>query len=281
MSSRLAPAAHGMVLGSVLRSMAKTPPPAARRPPRRPREGVGPEVLEVDDGVAHHPVERGVGSPDDLDVGDGQGGRGGGSTPTPPSHVAAHHVGRSRRQGLHRPPPHRTHAIASTASAGRARRRAGRGATGGTDAHSTTRRAPAKLGTCPSIRPPSSVAPAPPGSAEIVPALVDYIRVPALSPAFDPAWQEHGHLEAVAAEAAAWARGRAIAGPAGRGRAPARQDPGGVVRGAGLRRRSRRRHGAALRPPRQAATHDRVARRPRPLDAGHRRRPPVRAGRRG
>jgi acetylornithine deacetylase/succinyl-diaminopimelate desuccinylase-like protein len=47
---------------------------------------------------------------------------------------------------------------------------------------------------------------------EIVPALVDYVRVPALSPAFDPDWAEHGHLEAVAAAAADWARARAIAG---------------------------------------------------------------------
>ena len=47
---------------------------------------------------------------------------------------------------------------------------------------------------------------------EIQPALVDYIRVPALSVAFDPDWAEHGHLDAVVESAATWAAGRAIAG---------------------------------------------------------------------
>ena len=47
---------------------------------------------------------------------------------------------------------------------------------------------------------------------EIVPALVRYIRVPALSPAFDADWEVAGHLDAVASEAAAWAAGRPIAG---------------------------------------------------------------------
>jgi acetylornithine deacetylase/succinyl-diaminopimelate desuccinylase-like protein len=48
--------------------------------------------------------------------------------------------------------------------------------------------------------------------ADIVATLVDYIRVPALSVAFDPDWAEHGHLDAVVDSAAAWAAGRAIAG---------------------------------------------------------------------
>jgi acetylornithine deacetylase/succinyl-diaminopimelate desuccinylase-like protein len=48
--------------------------------------------------------------------------------------------------------------------------------------------------------------------AEIQPALTDYIRIPALSVAFDPDWSEHGHLDAVAGDAAAWATARAIAG---------------------------------------------------------------------
>ena len=47
---------------------------------------------------------------------------------------------------------------------------------------------------------------------EIEPALVEYIRVPALSSAFDPDWAEHGHLDAVVDSAAAWAARRAIAG---------------------------------------------------------------------
>jgi acetylornithine deacetylase/succinyl-diaminopimelate desuccinylase-like protein len=47
---------------------------------------------------------------------------------------------------------------------------------------------------------------------DIQPTLVEYIRVPALSVAFDPDWAEHGHLDAVVDSAAAWAAGRAIAG---------------------------------------------------------------------
>ena len=30
---------------------------------------------------------------------------------------------------------------------------------------------------------------------EIIPVLTDYIRIPNKSPAFDPAWQAHGHME--------------------------------------------------------------------------------------
>lgn len=48
--------------------------------------------------------------------------------------------------------------------------------------------------------------------AEIQPALTEYIRVPALSVAFDPDWAAHGHLDAVVEAAASWARGRSIAG---------------------------------------------------------------------
>jgi len=47
---------------------------------------------------------------------------------------------------------------------------------------------------------------------DIQPTLEDYIRVPALSSAFDPGWAEHGHLDAVVDSAAAWAARRAIAG---------------------------------------------------------------------
>ena len=32
---------------------------------------------------------------------------------------------------------------------------------------------------------------------EIVPRLVDYIRIPAKSPHFDPAWEANGHIERV------------------------------------------------------------------------------------
>ncbi|MEO9134994.1 MAG: M20 family metallopeptidase [Casimicrobiaceae bacterium] len=47
---------------------------------------------------------------------------------------------------------------------------------------------------------------------EIVPRLVDYIRIPAKSPHFDPAWEAHGHIERVIRLAEAWARAQPIAG---------------------------------------------------------------------
>src|ERR1700712_3485696 len=47
---------------------------------------------------------------------------------------------------------------------------------------------------------------------DIQPALTDYIRVPALSSAFDPDWAEHGHLDSVVNSAATWAATRQIAG---------------------------------------------------------------------
>ncbi len=49
---------------------------------------------------------------------------------------------------------------------------------------------------------------------EIVPSLVDYIRIPNKSPAFDPDWQAHGHMERVVAQFSAWARAK-TAGIAG------------------------------------------------------------------
>ena len=46
----------------------------------------------------------------------------------------------------------------------------------------------------------------------IVPALVDYIAVPAKSPAFDADWQAHGHIDRVVADAMRWIEGRRLAG---------------------------------------------------------------------
>ncbi|HXH82256.1 MAG TPA: M20/M25/M40 family metallo-hydrolase [Candidatus Tectomicrobia bacterium] len=46
----------------------------------------------------------------------------------------------------------------------------------------------------------------------IVPALTEYVRIPAKSPAFDPAWQQHGHLDAAVALVERWARARPIEG---------------------------------------------------------------------
>jgi acetylornithine deacetylase/succinyl-diaminopimelate desuccinylase-like protein len=48
--------------------------------------------------------------------------------------------------------------------------------------------------------------------ADILPALRDYVAVPALSRTFDPEWADHGHLDAVVEAAATWARARPIAG---------------------------------------------------------------------
>jgi acetylornithine deacetylase/succinyl-diaminopimelate desuccinylase-like protein len=47
---------------------------------------------------------------------------------------------------------------------------------------------------------------------ELIPRLVDYVKVPAKSPAFDASWSEHGHLQAVVKAAHAWAAAQKIAG---------------------------------------------------------------------
>ncbi|TAK80302.1 MAG: M20/M25/M40 family metallo-hydrolase [Betaproteobacteria bacterium] len=46
----------------------------------------------------------------------------------------------------------------------------------------------------------------------IVPALVDYIRIPAQSPHFDKEWAKHGHIDAAVKLAADWCRRHAPAG---------------------------------------------------------------------
>ncbi len=47
---------------------------------------------------------------------------------------------------------------------------------------------------------------------EIVPALTDYIAVPAKSPMFDADWAAHGHIEKVLTKAAAWVEAKKVAG---------------------------------------------------------------------
>lgn len=47
---------------------------------------------------------------------------------------------------------------------------------------------------------------------QIVPALTDYIAIPAKSPMFDAEWAQHGHIERVVRNAASWVEGRRIAG---------------------------------------------------------------------
>lgn len=46
----------------------------------------------------------------------------------------------------------------------------------------------------------------------IVPQLIEYIRLPAKSPAFDPQWAQHGYLDAAVAQAAAWVEAQGVAG---------------------------------------------------------------------
>jgi len=48
---------------------------------------------------------------------------------------------------------------------------------------------------------------------EIIPALSDYIRIPNKSPAFDPDWEAHGHMEKVVQMFAAWANSKLAAFP--------------------------------------------------------------------
>ncbi len=47
---------------------------------------------------------------------------------------------------------------------------------------------------------------------ELAPQLVEYVRVPAKSPAFDPEWRAHGHLQRVVEDAHRWCRAQPVAG---------------------------------------------------------------------
>src|SRR5512136_495458 len=46
----------------------------------------------------------------------------------------------------------------------------------------------------------------------ILPALTDYIAIPAKSPMFDADWAAHGHIERVIRDAAAWVESRKVPG---------------------------------------------------------------------
>jgi acetylornithine deacetylase/succinyl-diaminopimelate desuccinylase-like protein len=48
--------------------------------------------------------------------------------------------------------------------------------------------------------------------SDIVPALTEYIRIPAKSPMYDAQWAEHGHLDRAVDLITGWARGRKIEG---------------------------------------------------------------------
>ncbi|HEY4998473.1 MAG TPA: M20 family metallopeptidase [Usitatibacter sp.] len=47
---------------------------------------------------------------------------------------------------------------------------------------------------------------------EIVPQLVEYVRIPAKSPHFDPKWREHGHIDAAVRQAHDWVKRQAVRG---------------------------------------------------------------------
>ena len=47
---------------------------------------------------------------------------------------------------------------------------------------------------------------------EIVPRLQDYIAIPAKSPMFDPQWAQHGHIDTVVRNAAAWVESQKVEG---------------------------------------------------------------------
>ena len=116
---------------------------------------------------------------------------------------------------------------------------------------------------------------------DIVPQLTDYIRVPAKSPALRPALGGATATSTrVVRQAEAWVRRQPVRGSSSeivRLRGP---HAGAVLRGAGEPRRARRRDGAAVRPPRQAARDARLARRPRAVDPGDRGRQALRPRRR-
>src|SRR6201993_2305281 len=48
---------------------------------------------------------------------------------------------------------------------------------------------------------------------EVVPRLIDYIRIPNKSPAFDRDWAAHGHMDAAVELLAGWAKGKLAALP--------------------------------------------------------------------
>src|SRR5471030_889176 len=47
---------------------------------------------------------------------------------------------------------------------------------------------------------------------DIVPQLVEYVRIPAKSPHFDPQWREHGHIDAAVRQAHEWVKRQAVRG---------------------------------------------------------------------
>ena len=118
---------------------------------------------------------------------------------------------------------------------------------------------------------------------EIVPQITKYIEVPAKSPMFDAEWQEHGFIDRVVRDAAAWVERQQVQGLEARGDPPRGPHAGDLLRRAGdapRRQRRRRRDDLPLRPPRQAARVQRLEERLRPVDAALREGPALRPRRR-
>ena len=104
----------------------------------------------------------------------------------------------------------------------------------------------------------------------IVPALVDYIRIPAKSPHFDKAWSKNGYIDAAVELAAGWCRKNAVPGMKLEvvrleGRTPV------LLIEVPAFQTSSRQDRAHVRPPRQAARNGGLARGLRAVDAAHRR----------
>src|SRR5712692_7619432 len=49
---------------------------------------------------------------------------------------------------------------------------------------------------------------------DIVAQLVEYVRIPAKSPHFDPKWREHGHIDAAVRQAHEWLKRQKVRGMA-------------------------------------------------------------------
>ena len=71
--------------------------------------------------------------------------------------------------------------------------------------------------------------------ADIVPRLIEYIRIPCKSPHFDPQWQSNGHIEAAVTLGAALVRGAGDRRHAVRNRAASGTHAAAVLRGPGQR----------------------------------------------
>jgi acetylornithine deacetylase/succinyl-diaminopimelate desuccinylase-like protein len=68
---------------------------------------------------------------------------------------------------------------------------------------------------------------------DIVRQITDYIAIPAKSPGFDKDWAQHGYLETVLRNAAAWVEAQKVEGLTLEDRAPARPHAGAVLRECG------------------------------------------------